>query len=60
MRPGDIITHINGGAIDQPKEAMNLISSMQPGDKVTIRVIRQREPLDIIAIVGSRPVPSAN
>ena len=57
VRPGDIITHINGKAIDDPKAAMTLISNMHPGTKVTIRVIRQREPLDIVATVGSRPVP---
>ncbi|MEZ5510745.1 MAG: trypsin-like peptidase domain-containing protein [Gammaproteobacteria bacterium] len=55
--PGDIITHMNGVAIGDPKEAMNFISSMQPGQQVTIRVIRQRETLDILATVGSRPVP---
>lgn len=57
--PGDIITHLNGKAIDDPKAAMNFISSMQPGEQVTIRVIRQQEPLDILATVGSRPVPQA-
>ncbi|HVL01214.1 MAG TPA: trypsin-like peptidase domain-containing protein [Dongiaceae bacterium] len=58
IRPGDIITHINGGPISDPKTAMNLISSMQPGDQVTIRVIRQREPLEFMAVASSRPVPS--
>ncbi len=59
VRPGDIITHMNGAPIDNPKEAMNFISAMQPGEKVTIRVIRQKEPLDILATVGSRPTPSS-
>ena len=57
VRPGDIITHLNGASIDEPKEAMNLISAMQPGEQVTIRVIRQKEPLDLLAQVGSRPTP---
>ncbi len=60
VRPGDIITHINGDASSQPKDVINLISAMQPGDTVTIRVIRQREPLDILATVGSRPTPATN
>jgi serine protease DegS len=59
VRPGDIITHMNGAPIDNPKEAMNFISAMHPGEKVTIRVIRQKEPLDILATVGSRPTPSS-
>lgn len=55
--PGDIITHLNGAPIDDPKVAMNFISAMKPGEQVTIRVIRQKEPLDILATIGSRPVP---
>ena len=57
VRPGDIITHLNGEAVNDPKVAMNLISSLQPGEKVSIRVIRQREPLEIVAVAAARPVP---
>lgn len=57
VRPGDIITHLNGAPVNDPKEAMNFISSMHPGEQVTIRVIRQKEPLDILATIGSRPTP---
>lgn len=57
VRPGDIITHLNGEPVNDPKEAMNFISSMHPGERVTIRVIRQKEPLDILATIGSRPTP---
>lgn len=58
VRPGDIITHLNGEAVNDPKIAMNLISSLQPGEKVSIRVIRQREPLEIVAVAAARPAPS--
>lgn len=57
ISPGDIITHMNGNPIDDPKSAMNMISDMEPGAKVTIRVIRQRQPLDILVVVGARPTP---
>ena len=57
ISPGDIITHINGNEFDDPRAAMNLITEMEPGSKVTIRVIRQRQPLDILVVVGSRPHP---
>ncbi len=57
ISPGDIITHINGNAFDDPRAVMNLITEMEPGSKVTIRVIRQRQTLDILVVVGSRPHP---
>lgn len=58
ISPGDIITHMNGNPIDDPRAAMNMITEMEPGAKVTIRVIRQRQPLEILVTVGSRPTPN--
>lgn len=57
IRPGDIITHMNGNMIEDPRNAMDMISNMQPGEKVTIRVNRQNQPIDILVVVGARPTP---
>ncbi|MBA55794.1 MAG: 2-alkenal reductase [Pseudomonadales bacterium] len=57
VRPGDIITHMNGNMIEDPRAAMDMISNMQPGEKVTIRVNRQNQSIDILVVVGARPTP---
>lgn len=57
IRPGDIITHMNGNMIEEPRAAMEMISNMKPGAKVTIRVNRQDQPLDILVVVSARPTP---
>ena len=57
IRPGDIITHMNGNMIEDPRAAMEMISNMKPGAKVTIRVNRQNQPLDILVVVSARPTP---
>jgi serine protease DegS len=57
VHPGDIITHMNGNLIDDPRAAMEMIANMTPGAKVTIRVNRQSQALDILVIVGARPTP---
>lgn len=57
IRPGDIITHMNGNMIEEPRAAMEMISNMKPGAKVTIRVNRQNQPLDILVVVSARPTP---
>ena len=57
IRPGDIITHMNGNMIEEPRAAMEMISEMQPGEKVTIRVNRQNQSIDILVVVGARPTP---
>lgn len=57
IRPGDIITHMNGNMIEDPRAAMEMISNMQPGEKVSIRVNRQNQSIDILVVVGARPTP---
>ena len=57
IRPGDIITHMNGNMIEEPRAAMEMISEMQPGEKVTIRVNRQNQSIDILVVVGACPTP---
>lgn len=58
IRPGDIITHINDKSIDDSKAAMKLVTSMKPGEKVAIGIIRAGENYRLVATVGSRPSPN--
>jgi serine protease DegS len=40
LRPGDVITHINGERMLNRRQAMTVVASSQPGDRITIRVVR--------------------
>lgn len=55
LRPGDIITSIDGEAVVSGRQTMNLVARTQPGQKVTLGVVREGEPLTFTAEVSVRP-----
>ncbi len=40
LRPGDVLTHLNGERMFTRQQAMNLVASTQPGGRLRIRVTR--------------------
>ena len=40
LKPGDVLTHINGQRMFTEQQAMNLVASSQPGKHIRIRVVR--------------------
>jgi len=40
LSPGDVLTHINGQRVTNSQRAMNMVASSQPGDHMTVRVVR--------------------
>jgi serine peptidase DegS len=40
LRPGDVLTHINEQRMFTQQQAMNLVASSQPGERIKIRVAR--------------------
>jgi serine peptidase DegS len=40
LRAGDVLTHIDGARIFTPQQARSAIASAQPGERLTIRVVR--------------------
>ncbi len=41
LKPGDVLTHINGQRMFTGQQAMNIVASSQPGTHIKIRVVRQ-------------------
>lgn len=41
LRRGDVLTHLNGQRMFTPQQAMNLVASAQPGDRLRVRVTRR-------------------
>ncbi len=55
IKPGDVITHIDGEAVRDGQRGMSRIADRSPGDQVQIRISRQGQILNLTATVGTRP-----
>lgn len=55
LRPGDVITHVNGQPIRISQDALNVVAGLAPGSTVQITAIRGGEPIEIEAEVIARP-----
>ena len=52
--PGDIVTHMNGEPIPNPRAAINYVADVTPGGVVAINIVRDGELTTIKATVGER------
>jgi len=52
LRAGDIITHINGEAVQEGRLTMLQIAMLKPGDAVEISLQRNRQSVELSAVVG--------
>ena len=57
LLPGDIVTQINGGAVNDAKAAMDIISAFAPGDRVELQIMRNGQLQKIGISIGERPAP---
>jgi serine protease DegS len=55
LRPGDVLVGINGKPVQDGYESMNIIAGTKPGTKTILNVIRNREPLELNVVIGTRP-----
>jgi serine protease DegS len=56
IRPGDVLTHINGERMFAPQDAANATGGAQPGERVSIRVVRPNgTPFETEAVLQERP-----
>jgi putative serine protease PepD len=56
LRPGDVITSVDGKRITEPDDVAGAISAKKPGDKVDIEVRRSGEGSNTISVdLGNRP-----
>jgi serine peptidase DegS len=58
LKAGDVLTHINGERMFNRQQAMNLVASSQPGERILIRVVRpDGRPFETEAVLEERPAP---
>lgn len=55
VQPYDVITHINGEAVQSAGHEMSLISRLQPGTAAQLTVVRQGRTLELQVVVMQRP-----
>lgn len=58
LRPGDIITHVNGEQLMSVIDILNKIAVGKPGDSFDIEGLRQRQSFSTKAVLGQRPMMS--
>jgi len=59
IKPGDVITSINGQTIKSNGELRNAIGLSRVGDKLDVALIRDRKPIHLTAIITELPTASA-
>ena len=55
LRPGDVITAINGQAVESARELIRTVAQTPPGSTVHLTVRRQSRQMDVSVAVGRRP-----
>lgn len=60
IQPSDVITHINGIEVENVRHLLNLVSQVQPSNKVSIKGVRQKESFTTTATVIQRPKKDDN
>jgi serine protease DegS len=55
MVPGDIMISIDGKIVSSPDQAIEMITSLVPGNKVKIKILRGWEQQELIARIAQRP-----
>jgi serine protease Do len=55
LKPGDVITAINGQNVDTARDLIRTVALTAPGSTVSLTVRRQARQLDISVAVGRRP-----
>ena len=58
LKPGDIITHMNGQTIESAQDILNIVANGKPGDSIEVTGLRQRQSFKTRAVLGQRPMMS--
>lgn len=56
IRPGDILIAVDGKAITDTTEMLNLIAQLKPGNKAKMTILRKNEQTNLDVLIGKRPV----
>jgi Do/DeqQ family serine protease len=57
VKPGDVLTEVEGRPVADPTSMLNLIAALPPGKPAKMKFRRQSEELELAISVGRRPKP---
>jgi serine protease DegQ len=57
IKPGDLLVGVEGKAVTDYASTLNLISALKPGTSATLKVMREKNTLELKLAVGTRPKP---
>ncbi len=55
MKVGDVLIAVKGKTVTDSASMLNLIAALVPGSQATLRVVREKQELDLKVTVGKRP-----
>jgi len=59
VKPGDVLTAVNGNKIKDVKQLLNQIAQIGPGNEASLRIFRKDKELELKIQTGKRPKPKA-
>jgi hypothetical protein len=58
LRPGDVVTRVNGMSIEREMEAYDAFQAVRGADKLEVSYLRQREPRTLSYAIIGKPSPA--
>lgn len=59
IQPGDVLVAVDGREVQAPREMLDLVASLPPGQVAAFRLLRGKEKIELKIPVGRRPTPLA-
>lgn len=59
LKAGDVVTRINGKAIEHQADLTDYVAALQPGSKVTLTVVRNKKPMALTTTIVATRTDSA-
>jgi serine protease DegQ len=57
IKPGDILTSVNGQEITDTTRLLNVIAQIKPGTSAKVHLVRKGHQIDLDVMIGKRPPP---
>jgi serine protease DegQ len=55
LHPGDVIVAVDGKALENPEQLLGAIRARKPGDRLTLRLLRDGQQRDVTVTLGEQP-----
>jgi len=57
VKPGDVLTAINGAPVSDPQVMLNLVAALRPGSHARMQLRREAKTIEVDVTIGRRPKP---